>query len=301
MPTSSETARYFQEIRRFPMLKAEEEQVLAARCRERDDGSDAHQLLTSHLRLVAKVAMGYRGYGLPISDLISEGNIGLMEAVKRFDPDRGFRFSTYATWWIKAAIKNYILRSWSLVKIGTTVNQKKLFFSLAKAKRRLSALQEGDLRPDQVTLIANELGVTKRDVIEMNRRLSGDISLNVPLNEGDASVELQDRLMEEGPDQEARLAEREESETRRAALGLALTVLNDRERYILKARRLRDPPLTLEELAGEFSISRERIRQIEERAFRKVQSAAHAATARRRHSATTHGLNVRYDGICAIQ
>jgi RNA polymerase sigma-32 factor len=283
MPTSNETARYFQEIRRFPMLKAEEEQVLAARCREREDGSDAHQLLTSHLRLVAKVAMGYRGYGLPISDLISEGNIGLMEAVKRFDPDRGFRFSTYAIWWIKAAIKNYILRSWSLVKIGTTVNQKKLFFSLAKAKRRLSALQEGDLRPDQVTLIANELGVTKRDVIEMNRRLSGDISLNVPLNEGDASVELQDRLMEEGPDQEVRLAESEESETRRAALGLALTVLSDRERYILKARRLRDPPLTLEELADEFSISRERIRQIEERAFRKVQSAAHAATARRRH------------------
>jgi RNA polymerase sigma-32 factor len=276
-------ASYFQEIRRFPMLKAEEEHMLAARWRERGDGSAAHRLSTSHLRLVVKTAIGYRRYGLPISDLISEGHVGLMQAVKCYDPDKGTRFSTYATWWIKAAIRSYILRSWSLVKLGTTANQKKLFFNLAKAKRRLSALQEGDLRPHQVALIANELGVTEHDVVEMNRRMSGDISLNVPLNEADDSVEWQDRLVEEGFNQESHLAESEESEIRQRALGVALTVLDDRERRIFEARRLVEPPLTLDELATECRISRERVRQIEANAFQKVQRAAHAASARRQH------------------
>lgn len=276
-------ASYFEEIRRFPMLKAEEEQMLAARWRERGDGSAAHRLLTSHLRLVVKIATGYRRYGLPIPDLISEGNIGLMQAIRRFDPDKGTRFSTYATWWIKAAIQSYILRSWSLVKLGTTVNQKKLFFNLAKAKRRQSALQEGDLRPNQVTLIANELGVAEQDIVEMNGRMSGDLSLNVPLNEEDHSVQWQDRLVDEGSDQESRLAESEESETRRRALGVALTVLDDRERHILEARRLIDPPLTLDELAIECRISRERVRQIEASAFQKVQRVTHAACERRWH------------------
>ena len=286
-----EAASYFKEIRRFPMLEAEEEYALAASWRERGDGSAAHRVLTSHLRLVAKVAIGYRSYGLPTSDLISEGNIGLMQAIRRFDPDKGSRFSTYAIWWIKAAIQDYILRSWSLVKMGTTLNQKKLFFNLAKAKRRLSAFEVGDLHPDQVTFIANELGVTEQDVVEMNRRLSGDVSLNVPLNEEDDSVEWQDRLVEEGSDQESRLAESEESETRRRALGMALTVLDDRERHIFEARRLMDPPLTLDQLAIEFRISRERVRQIEASAFQKVQRAAHGAMSRRRHSLTTHRLN----------
>ena len=277
---SSRAVSYFQEIRCFPMLKAEEEYLLAVRWRERGDGSAAHQLLTSHLRLVAKIAIAYRRYGLPTSDLISEGNIGLLQATKRFDPDKGVRFSTYAIWWIKAAIKNYIVRPWSLVKMGTTANQKKLFFNLPKAKRRLSALQDGDLRPDQVTLIANDLGVTEQDVVEMNRRLSGDVSLNVSVNEDDDSVEWQDRLVEEGSDQESHLAESEEYEARRTALGLALTVLHDRERHIFESRRLVDPPLTLEDLAMQFHISRERVRQIETRAFKKVQRAAHAASER---------------------
>jgi RNA polymerase sigma-32 factor len=296
-----EAASYFKEIRRFPMLEAEEEYALAASWRERGDGSAAHRVLTSHLRLVAKVAIGYRSYGLPTSDLISEGNIGLMQAIRRFDPDKGSRFSTYAIWWIKAAIQDYILRSWSLVKMGTTLNQKKLFFNLAKAKRRLSAFEVGDLHPDQVTFIANELGVTEQDVVEMNRRLSGDVSLNVPLNEEDDSVEWQDRLVEEGSDQESRLAESEESETRRRALGMALTVLDDRERHIFEARRLMDPPLTLDELAIEFRISRERVRQIEATAFQKVQRAVHGAMSRRWHSLTTTRLNSRYNGICAPQ
>jgi RNA polymerase sigma-32 factor len=282
---SSRTVSYFQEIRRFPMLKAEDEYILAMRWRENGDGSAAHQLLTSHLRLVAKIAIAYRRYGLPTSDLISEGNIGLLQAIKRFDPGKGIRFSTYAIWWIKAAIKDYIMRSWSLVKMGTTANQKKLFFNLAKAKRRLSALQDGDLRPDQVTLISTDLGVTEQDVVEMNRRLSGDVSLNVSVNEDDDSVEWQDRLVEEGSDQESRLAESEEYETRRRALGLALTVLDDRERHIFESRRLVDPPLTLEHLAMQFHISRERVRQIETRAFEKVQRAAH--TASERMTATT--------------
>ena len=270
---------YFQEIRCFPMLKAEEEHMLAVRWRERRDGNAAHQLLTSHLRLVAKIAIAYGRCGLPTSDLISEGNLGLLQAIERFDPERGIRFSTYAMWWIKAAIKNYIVRSRSLVKMGTTANQKKLFFNLPRVKRRLSALQDGDLRPDQVTLIANELGVTEQDVVEMNRRLSGDVSLNAPLRDGDDSVEWQDRLVEEGFDPESHLAETEEYEARRTALGLALKVLDDRERHIFEARRLVDPPLTLERLAMKFRISRERVRQIETRAFEKVQRAALAASA----------------------
>jgi RNA polymerase sigma-32 factor len=266
------------------MLKAEEEHALATRWRERGDGRAAHQLLTSHLRLVVKIATGYRGYGVPISDMISEGNIGLMEGAKRFDPDKGIRFSTYVTWWIKAAIKSYILHSWSLVKMGTTGNQKKLFFNLSRAKRRLSALHEGDLRPDQLTLIANELGVLEKEVLEMNRRLSGDVSLNVPLKEDGDSIEWQDLLEDEEPDPEWRLAESEELETRKKAVRGALRLLDSRERQIFEARRLIDPPLTLDEVAAKFSISRERVRQIEGRAFEKVQRATHTATARRPQS-----------------
>jgi RNA polymerase sigma-32 factor len=305
MQHASETSRgatsYFVEIRRFPMLKADEEYMLATRWRERADGSAAHQLLTSHLRLVAKIAMGYRKYGMPTSDLISEGNIGLMQAINRFDPDKGVRFSTYAVWWIKAAIQNYFLRSWSLVKMGTTVNQKKLFFNLARVKRRLSALQEGDLRPDQVSLIASGLGVTEQEVVDMNRRLTGDVSLNVPLNEDGNLVEWQDRLADEASDQETRLAESEEAQTRKSALGVALRVLDDRERHIFEGRRLNEPPFTLDELAVQFHISRERVRQIEASAFQKVQKAVHVACARRRHSLKAHRVNARYDGICAVQ
>jgi RNA polymerase sigma-32 factor len=280
---------YLKEIRRFPMLNAEEEQVLAARWRELGDGGAAHKLLTSHLRFVAKIANGYRGYGFPTSDLISEGNIGLIQALERFDPDKGVRFSTYAGWWIKAAIQAYILRTWSLVKIGTTVNQKRLFFNLSKTKRRLLTLQEGDLRPDEVTLVANRLRVTEQDVIEMNRRLSGDVSLNAPLNvEGDP-IEWQDRLIDESSDQESRLAERDDLATRKKALALALTALDNRERCIFEARRLIDPPFSLAELATKFGISRERVRQIEERAFKRVQAAVHAASARGRNAELPRG------------
>ena len=285
--SSTTKTRYLEEIRHFPILKAEEEYALAVRWRGRGDESAAHQLLTSHLRLVAKIAMGYRRYGLPISDLISEGNIGLMRAVRRFDPDKGARFSTYAVWWIKAAIQDYIVRSWSLVKMGTTLNQRKLFFNLGKAKHRLSALGEGDLRPDQVTLVAGGLGVSEKEVVEMNRRLSGDISLNAPLNEDGDSGEWQERLVDEASDQESRVAESEESEIRREALRVALRVLDDRERQIFEGRRLFDPPRTLEELATRFGISRERIRQIEDRAFRKVQRAVHGAMPRTRHSSNS--------------
>jgi RNA polymerase sigma-32 factor len=295
MLTFKGTARYFEEIRRFPVLKAEEEYVLGARWREHGDGSAAHRLMTSHLRLVAKIAIGYRSYGLPVSDLISEGNIGLMQAIKLFDPEKGIRLSTYAIWWIKAAIQDYILRSWSLVKMGTTVNQRKLFFNLPRAKRRLSALQEGDLRPDQVTLIANELAVSEQDVVEMNRRMARDAYLNAPMNDEDDSVEWQDRLLEQGPDPESRLAESDELEARRMALGVALMVLDDRERHIFERRRLIDPAVTLDELAIEFRISRERVRQIETRAFRKVQKAAHVACARRRDSLTTHRSRMQFD------
>jgi RNA polymerase sigma-32 factor len=223
--------------------------------------------------------MGYRGYGLPISEVISEGNVGLMQAVKRFEPEKGFRLATYAMWWIKAAIQEYILRSWSLVKMGTTANQKKLFFNLRKAKSRISALEEGDLRPDQVKLIAKRLGVTEQDVVDMNRRLGGDVSLNAPIREEGDSGEWQDWLVDESASQEARMAESEESENRRKALGEALSVLNERERRIFEARRLADDPITLEELAEEFGVSRERVRQIEVRAFEKVQKAVKSRVA----------------------
>jgi RNA polymerase sigma-32 factor len=273
LTAESSLTRYLEEIRRFPMLEPQEEFILAKRWREQGDRDAAHRLVTSHLRLVAKIAMGYRGYGLPISEVISEGNVGLMQAVKRFEPDKGFRLATYAMWWIKAAIQEYILRSWSLVKMGTTANQKKLFFNLRKAKSRISALEEGDLHPDQVKLIAKRLGVTEQDVVDMNRRLGGDVSLNSPIREDGDSGEWQDWLVDESTSQEARLAESEERDDRRAALGEALTVLSDRERRIFEARRLADEPITLESLADEFGVSRERVRQIEVRAFEKVQKA----------------------------
>ncbi|HXL48680.1 MAG TPA: RNA polymerase sigma factor RpoH [Xanthobacteraceae bacterium] len=265
--------RYLEEIRRFPMLEPQDEFILAKRWREHGDRDAAHKLVTSHLRLVAKIAMGYRGYGLPISEVISEGNVGLMQAVKRFEPDKGFRLATYAMWWIKAAIQEYILRSWSLVKMGTTANQKKLFFNLRKAKSKISALEEGDMRPDQVKLIAKRLGVTEQDVVDMNRRLGGDVSLNAPIRDDGDSGEWQDWLVDEVSDQEERLVADEESDNRKKALGEALTVLNDRERRIFEARRLADDPITLEDLAAEFGVSRERVRQIEVRAFEKVQRA----------------------------
>ncbi|NWG25902.1 MAG: RNA polymerase sigma factor RpoH [Pseudorhodoplanes sp.] len=266
-------SRYLDEIRRFPMLEPQEEYMLAKSWREHGDREAAHKLVTSHLRLVAKIAMGYRGYGLPISEIVSEGNVGLMQAVKRFEPDKGFRLATYAMWWIKAAIQEYILRSWSLVKMGTTANQKKLFFNLRKAKSKISALSEGDLHPEQVKTIARRLGVTEKDVIEMNRRLSGDASLNAPIREDGDSGEWQDWLADESAGQEEVLARSEEAENRHKALSQALSVLNDRERRIFEARRLADEPVTLEELAAEFGVSRERVRQIEVRAFEKVQKA----------------------------
>src|ERR1700686_1257368 len=273
LTAESGLSHYLDEIRRFPMLEPQEEYMLAKSWREHGDRDAAHRLVTSHLRLVAKIAMGYRGYGLPISEVISEGNVGLMQAVKRFEPEKGFRFATYALWWIKAAIQEYILRSWSLVKMGTTANQKKLFFNLRKAKSKISALEEGDLRPDQVKIIARRLGVTEQDVVDMNRRLGGGVSLNAPIREEGDSGEWQDWLVDEISDQETRLAESEESNNRRKALGDALTVLNDRERRIFEARRLADDPITLEDLASEFGVSRERVRQIEVRAFEKVQRA----------------------------
>ncbi|MFG1420857.1 RNA polymerase sigma factor RpoH [Roseixanthobacter liquoris] len=266
--------RYLEEIRRFPMLEPQQEYMLAKSWREHGDRDAAHKLVTSHLRLVAKIAMGYRGYGLPISEVISEGNVGLMQAVKRFEPEKGFRLATYAMWWIRASIQEYILRSWSLVKMGTTAAQKKLFFNLRKAKSQISALEEGDLRPDQVQQIATKLGVTEQDVVDMNRRLSGDASLNAPLREeGEGGGEWQDWLVDDHLDQESVFAESEEMENRRGALAGALSVLNDRERRIFEARRLSEDPVTLEELAAEFGVSRERVRQIEVRAFEKVQKA----------------------------
>jgi RNA polymerase sigma-32 factor len=273
LTAESGLSRYLEEIRRFPMLEPQEEYMLAKSWREHGDRDAAHKLVTSHLRLVAKIAMGYRGYGLPIAEVISEGNVGLMQAVKRFEPEKGFRLATYAMWWIKAAIQEYILRSWSLVKMGTTANQKKLFFNLRKAKSQISALEEGDLRPDQVKLIAKRLGVTEQDVIDMNRRLGGDASLNAPIREEGDSGEWQDWLVDESRDQESTLVESEEFDNRRKALSQALSVLNDRERRIFEARRLAENPITLEELAAEFGVSRERVRQIEVRAFEKVQKA----------------------------
>jgi RNA polymerase sigma-32 factor len=277
--SESGLSRYLAEIRRFPMLAPEEEYMLARSWREHGDRDAAHRLVTSHLRLVAKIAMGYRGYGLPIGEVISEGNVGLMQAVKRFEPEKGFRLATYAMWWIRASIQEYILRSWSLVKMGTTANQKKLFFNLRKAKSQISALEDGDLRPDQVATIAHRLGVTEQDVIDMNRRMSGDASLNAPLRaEGDG--EWQDWLVDDSSSQESILAEREESSNRLDALRAALGVLNERERRIFEARRLIDEPVTLEELSEEFNISRERVRQIEVRAFEKVQAAVKAGVAK---------------------
>jgi RNA polymerase sigma-32 factor len=270
LTAESGLTRYLQKIRQFPMLKPEEEYALAKRWRDHGDREAAHQLVTSHLRLVAKVAMGYRGYGLPIAEIISEGNLGLMQGVRRFEPEKGFRLTTYVLWWIKAAIHEYILRSWSLVKIGTTANQKKLFFNLRKAKIKISGLDDGDLHPDQVKLIANRLGVAEQDVVEMNRRLGGDVSLNGPIRQDGDSGEWQDWLADDTANQETLLTEHDESDNRRKALGQALTLLNDRERRIFEARRLADEPITLEELAHEFGVSRERVRQIELRAFEKV-------------------------------
>ena len=266
-------SRYLAEIRKFPMLEPQEEYMLAKRWREHDDRDAAQKLVTSHLRLVAKIAMGYRGYGLPISEVVSEGNVGLMQAVKRFEPDKGFRLATYAMWWIKASIQEYILRSWSLVKMGTTANQKKLFFNLRKAKSRINALDDGDLHPDQVKTIAKRLGVTDQDVVDMNRRLSGDASLNAPIRDDGEAGEWQDWLVDTTPNQEARMADSEEYDHRREALSGAMGVLNPRERRIFEARRLADEPVTLEDLAVEFGVSRERVRQIEVRAFEKVQKA----------------------------
>ena len=265
--------RYIEEIRRVPMLESHEEYMLAKRWREHGDLEAVNKLVNSHLRLVARIAKGYRGYGLPISELISEGNVGLMQAVKRFEPEKGFRLATYAMWWIKAAIQEYILRSWSLVKMGTTVNQKKLFFNLRKAKSKISVLDEGDLRPDQVKLIASRLGVTEQDVVNMNRRLGGDVSLDAPIREDGNSSEWQDWLVDEHLDQEATLAASEEFGGRRKALASALSVLNDRERRIFEARRLAEEPITLQELADEFGVSRERVRQIGVCAFEKVQKS----------------------------
>jgi RNA polymerase sigma-32 factor len=264
---------YFEEIRRIPMLERQEEYLLAKRWREHDDRDAAHHLVTSHLRLVTKIAMGYRGYGLPISEVVSEGNVGLMQAVKRFEPDKGFRFTTYAVWWIKASIQEYILRSWSLVKMGTTANQRKLFFNLRKAKSKISMLDEGDMHPDQVKLIAKRLGVTEQDVIDMNRRLGGDASLNAPIRDDGVPGEWQDWLVDHSPTQEAIMAEYDELDHRRQALNGAIGVLNPRERRIFEARRLADEPMTRKRLAAEFGVSRERVRQIEVSAFEKVQKA----------------------------
>jgi RNA polymerase sigma-32 factor len=275
------------------MLEPQEEFMLAKRWREHGDRDAAHKLVTSHLRLVAKVAMRYRGYGLPIAEVISEGNVGLMLAVKRFEPDKGFRLTTYAMWWIRAAIQEYILRSWSLVKMGTTANQKKLFFNLRRTKSRISALDEGDMRPDQVKLIAKRLGVTEQDVIDMNRRLGGDASLNTPIREDGDSGEWMDWLVDDSASQESRLAESEQSDNRHKALGEALTVLNDRERRIFEARQLADDPITLAKLTGEFGVSRERVRQIEVRTFEEVQKAVKKNIARMEKPAADAAMRTR--------
>jgi len=271
--------RYLQDIRQFPMLQPDEEYMLAKRWKEHGDGKAAHRLITSHLRLVAKIAMGYRGYGLPIGEVISEGNVGLMQAVKKFEPDKGFRLATYAMWWIKASIQEFVLRSWSLVKMGTTANQKKLFFNLRKVKSQIEALEEGDLRPDQVQFIAKKLGVTEEDVVSMNRRLSGDTSLNAAVRD-DGDGDWQDWLVDESDSQEEMLVQSEETSMRMGLLKDALGKLTDRERRVFEARRLQDDPTTLEDLSQEFAVSRERIRQIEVRAFEKVQKAMKNAAQR---------------------
>ena len=271
--------RYLQDIRQFPMLQPDEEYMLAKRWKEHGDTRAAEKLITSHLRLVAKIAMGYRGYGLPIGEVISEGNVGLMQAVKKFEPDKGFRLATYAMWWIKASIQEFVLRSWSLVKMGTTANQKKLFFNLRKVKSQIEALEDGDLRPDQVQLIAKKLGVTEEDVVSMNRRLGGDTSLNATLRD-DSEGEWQDWLVDESDNQEEMLVQSEEHSMRKGLLHDAMDKLTDRERRVFEARRLQDDPATLEDLSQEFGVSRERIRQIEVRAFEKVQKAVKNASQR---------------------
>ncbi len=273
LTAESGLTHYLEEIRRFPMLDRQEEYMLAKRWREHGDGDAAHKLITSHLRLVAKIARGYRGYSLPIADVISEGHVGLMQALERFEPETGFRFATYAVWWIKAAIQGYILRSWSLVKIGITANRRKLFFHLREAKSKISVLDEGDMQPDQVKLIAKRLGATEQDVIDMNRRLGGDASLNNTIREDGDPAEWQDWLVDESPDQETTLAASEELDNRRKALSDALGLLKDRDRRIFEGRRLAEDPITLAELADEFGVSRERVRQIEARTFEKVQKA----------------------------
>jgi RNA polymerase sigma-32 factor len=271
---NSHGSGYLYDIRRFEMLEKDQEYRLAKRWRDQGDRDAANQLVTSHLRLAAKVAMGYRGYGLPVSEIISEGNVGLLQAVNRFEPEKGFRFSTYAIWWIRASIQDYILRSWSLVKIGTTSNQKKLFFKLRSAKSKIAAFESGDLHPDQVALIAKNLDVTDQDVVDMNRRLGGDKSINAPLREDGESGEWQDHLVDQSPSPEAIVVEHDEKDYQQKALIAAIEVLDDRERRIFEARHLVDEPLTLEDLAAKFSVSRERIRQIEARAFEKVRKAA---------------------------
>jgi RNA polymerase sigma-32 factor len=285
--SESNLARYLQEIRTFPMLEPDQEYMLAKRWREHNDTEAAHQLVTSHLRLVAKIAMGYRGYGLPVSELISEGNVGMMQAVKRFEPDRGFRLATYAMWWIRAAIQEYILHSWSLVKMGTTAAQKKLFFNLRKLKGQLQAIEEGDLSPENVKKIATDLNVTEEDVVNMNRRLAApDHSLNAPLKiDGDG--EWQDWLVDETDSQEIVLAEQQELSKRRKLLSNAMKSLNARERHILSERRLKDEPTTLEDLSKEYGISRERVRQIEVRAFEKLQRAIKAQAMEQRLGTTS--------------
>ncbi|MHA1180144.1 MAG: RNA polymerase sigma factor RpoH [Alphaproteobacteria bacterium] len=277
--------RYLEDIRKFPMLEPGEEFMLAKSWQEHDDSDAAEKLVTSHLRLVARIAMGYRGYGLPIGEVISEGNVGLMQAVKRFDPDKGFRLATYAMWWIRASIQEYILRSWSLVKMGTTAAQKKLFFNLRRAKSQLRALDDGDLHPDHVQTIARKLGVSEADVVSMNRRLGGDSSLNAPVRTDAEAGEWQDWLVDNAPSQEDQLGETQELDQRRGYLTNALSSLNDRERRIFEARRLSDSPITLEDLSTEFGVSRERIRQIEVRAFEKVQKAVQTAA----KSSEAHG------------
>jgi len=277
--------RYLQEIRKFPMLSSEEEIALARRWRDEGDLEAAHKLVTSHLRLVAKIAMGYRGYGLPVGELISEGNVGMMQAVKRFDPDRGFRLATYAMWWIRAAIQEYILHSWSLVKMGTTAAQKKLFFNLRRLKGQMQAIEDGDLKPEQVAKIARALDVPEQDVVSMNRRLAApDHSLNAPVR-AESEGEWQDWLVDDSESQEDRLAEAEDMGQRKALLEKALATLNERERHIFIERRLKDEPTTLEDLSQQYGISRERVRQIEVRAFEKVQKSMKAQLAERRAGA----------------
>jgi RNA polymerase sigma-32 factor len=281
-------SRYLDEIRKFPMLQPQEEYMLAKSYLEHDDRDAAHRLVTSHLRLVAKIAMGYRGYGLPIGEVVSEGNVGLMQAVKRFDPEKGFRLATYAMWWIRAAIQEYILRSWSLVKLGTTANQKRLFFNLRKVKSQISALEEGELKPEHVSHIAQKLKVSEEEVISMNRRLSGDASLNAPIRaaEGEAG-EWQDWLSDDtAVSQETQLIQQDELDQRRAMLADALNVLDEREKRIFEARRLSDDPMTLEQLSEEFGVSRERIRQLEVRAFDKIQKAVKNASKERDRNRT---------------